>query len=668
MILMALQGISQERKELETANMQRAIEAYSNNDLDEMQKWLNAEINQNPKNGYAFSWLASIFNYQDEYGYAISAAEKALKYIPRRDKVYVVFAYTTRANVYIKLKEYDKAHSDFAAAIKVDPKEKSIYKSRGELYYNMQQYDLSDKDFKTYVQLTPSDPIGYVGLGRNMKERDNCDEAIKMFDQAVKLRGSDYSSGYSFRAECLIKLGRFDEAASDIVTALQIDHDNKAYYLLHEIADSSYRTIVSRLKVQADKENNTSEWLYYLGVVSYSTKRYDKAIEYFTNAFSIDGNDVCLYQISKCYSELGNMNMALKYADDAIERDSTDLHYRVNRATILYELDRIPEAIQEYDFCIEQNDASQWYYYYRRGWYKELNGDRDGAIEDYTMCITQHSQYPYVYMSRGQLLQLEGEEAAARKDFRKCIELDTVNMNKMTCAFYAYHFLGDDRNAVRLLDTLLAHEGSFYEAVCLYSRMGQKDKAIEYLRKAFENGYHNFTHLERDDDVDNIRNEKEFKDLVAQYKRKYETSFAEEQTESIGRQENITEIPFKRRGGVTEVNCKINGLPLYFIFDTGAGDVTISSVEAAFMFKNGYLSRQDVIGRANYVTASGDIVEGTVINLSEITIGDISLSNVRASVVKGQNAPLLLGQSVLSRLGKIEIDNQRSVIKVTYYE
>ena len=116
------------------------------------------------------------------------------------------------------------------------------------------------------------------------------------------------------------------------------------------------------------------------------------------------------------------------------------------------------------------------------------------------------------------------------------------------------------------------------------------------------------------------------------------------------------------------VDCSINGLPLYFIFDTGAGDVTISSVEAAFMFKNGYLSEKDVIGRKNYRTASGDIVEGTLINLSTIEIGELSLSNVRASVVKGQNAPLLLGQSVLSRLGKVEIDNANQKIKITYQE
>ena len=44
--------------------------------------------------------------------------------------------------------------------------------------------------------------------------------------------------------------------------------------------------------------------------------------------------------------------------------------------------------------------------------------------------------------------------------------------------------------------------------------------------------------------------------------------------------------------------------------------------------------------------------------------GGEELINVRASVVRNQQAPILLGQSVLGRLGKIEIDNEKRVLKV----
>jgi clan AA aspartic protease (TIGR02281 family) len=129
--------------------------------------------------------------------------------------------------------------------------------------------------------------------------------------------------------------------------------------------------------------------------------------------------------------------------------------------------------------------------------------------------------------------------------------------------------------------------------------------------------------------------------------------------------ERVVEIPFSKAGGVTKVDCTINELPLSFIFDTGASDVTISQVEANFMYKNGYLSNKDVIGKQRYQTADGSISVGTTIILKEVQFAGLVLKNVRASVVKSQNAPLLLGQSVLQRLGKIEIDNSQRILKIT---
>lgn len=135
-------------------------------------------------------------------------------------------------------------------------------------------------------------------------------------------------------------------------------------------------------------------------------------------------------------------------------------------------------------------------------------------------------------------------------------------------------------------------------------------------------------------------------------------------TEAAEYEEELIEIPFTMEGGICKVKCSINGLPLYFYFDTGASDIGISSVEAAFMLKNGYLDNSDFYGKAYYTNANGDIFEGTNIRLREINFGGLVLKDVRASVAKSQKAPLLLGQTALQRLGKIEIDNERKVLRV----
>ena len=84
------------------------------------------------------------------------------------------------------------------------------------------------------------------------------------------------------------------------------------------------------------------------------------------------------------------------------------------------------------------------------------------------------------------------------------------------------------------------------------------------------------------------------------------------------------------------------------------------------MMKNGYLSSKDVVGNQRYMDANGEVSVGTVINLKDVNFGGLNLTNVRASVVRNQKAPLLLGQSVLSRLGKIEIDNSKNILNITH--
>jgi aspartyl protease family protein len=116
------------------------------------------------------------------------------------------------------------------------------------------------------------------------------------------------------------------------------------------------------------------------------------------------------------------------------------------------------------------------------------------------------------------------------------------------------------------------------------------------------------------------------------------------------------------KSGVYGIPCTVNDLPLSFIFDTGASDISISSLEAAFMLKNHYLNEYDFKDKRNYRTASGDIVEGAIIRLRKIKIGDLELNNIEASVVDRQNAPLLFGQSALGKFVKITIDNKNNEI------
>lgn len=125
--------------------------------------------------------------------------------------------------------------------------------------------------------------------------------------------------------------------------------------------------------------------------------------------------------------------------------------------------------------------------------------------------------------------------------------------------------------------------------------------------------------------------------------------------------ENI--IKMMKKGGVYYVPCKINGQEMEFIFDTGASDITMSLTEALFLYKQGKIEDSDFLGIKQYQIADGSISEGTIINLRTVEIGNKKLTNIKASIVHTMEAPLLLGQSALSRFGKISIDYTKKELK-----
>lgn len=653
-------------KRPDSYNYSRGVEAINNNNAEEALDYLNKEINEHPDNGYAFAWIALVRNYNEEFGRALTAANVAVKKIPSKDKEYKAFAYGTRAQVYLNLEDTIQALKDYSQAINIVPDDDRFYNQRAQVYYEQGKYDLADKDYLKMISLKEGDVMGYMGIGRNANAQKRYGDAIKQFDYVVKL-DQNYSSAYSFRAESYIGLKKYNEAIDDVITALGIDKDRKAFYELQELADSAFEQTVAKLKAQKIKEPNKQSWAYDLGVVYERAAKYNKAIAYYKESLEKESNIITASRISSCYDDLGDYYKALEYCDQAIALDSVKSDYLYQKANILDNAGRTQEAIKTMSDYIA-NTPDEPAGYYQRGWFKDHSGDIEGALEDYTMAITLQPNEAYAYLNRGVLYRLKGENAKAESDFKQVVRLDSIP-EEADCSFYAYYYLGQKDKAIEVLNTMLDKDkkGNCYDAACLYSVMGEKEKALSYLRQSLEDGYRRFAHIKRDRDLINIRNTEEFKVLLKEFEEKHQQEIAADADGDDSAYElKVEEIPFTKEGGVCKVKCAINGLPLHFIFDTGAADVSISSVEATFMAKNDFLSSSDIIGKQNYQTADGNITEGTIINLKDVKLGSLHLNNIKASVVRNQAAPLLLGQSVLSKLGKIEIDNTKNVLRITH--
>jgi clan AA aspartic protease (TIGR02281 family) len=123
-----------------------------------------------------------------------------------------------------------------------------------------------------------------------------------------------------------------------------------------------------------------------------------------------------------------------------------------------------------------------------------------------------------------------------------------------------------------------------------------------------------------------------------------------------------TTIKLEKEGALYTLPCSVNGLSMKFIFDTGASDVSISLTEVMFMLKHGYLAEEDIGGEQYFKDAKGEISVGTKIKIRTIEFSGVKLKDIEASVVHELGAPLLLGQSAISKLGKYQFDPQTSIL------
>ena len=620
--VLSVNAYAQKNKTDNDYNLKKTYEVLQEeNDEAKGLELVNKQLRETPDNVESLLLRVRLLRRKNEFGQAPQDINHALK-VNKRKKTEVRNStlHWWKAYIYEDMGDKINATASFKTACELarkDDKENlpSISFDYAQSLYDLGDYAGADAIYRKMLVLDEADQAAMAGLARNMIEREQYSEAI----DKVMLKRLNY-------------------------------------------AEASIKT---RIK----KTENRFQWMAFLCQFYETSHQYAEAVRTYDEFEAEFGHydEINVYR-SDCYSELGLNELAIADISKAMEKDP-DWQLYVRRGDYYWLNGDLDLAIADFNAAVE-DAPKEGYCYYRRGWTYEMQGERKKAMEDYNMGLEMTQDYPYLYLMRGELLLLEGKKTEADADFEMVIQKDTIADNG-SCRQYALYFLGRDNEAEEWMNKIIEEDpgnyGNYYDQACLYSRMGRLEESIAALRKSFEKGYRSFSHIRLDDDLDAVRDLPEFKALMEEYEAKHTEYLKQFELSMPEKEETVTEIAVKRNpGGTFEIPCDINGLALQMVFDTGASDVTISSVEADFMFKNGYLSEKDIKGKTYYQIANGQISEGTTITLREVKIGDAVLHNVDASVVKSQRAPLLLGQSAMERFGAITIDNQNNKLIIKH--
>lgn len=138
-----------------------------------------------------------------------------------------------------------------------------------------------------------------------------------------------------------------------------------------------------------------------------------------------------------------------------------------------------------------------------------------------------------------------------------------------------------------------------------------------------------------------------------------------EKTDTVGPKCRY-EIPLEidERAGAAFLTAELNGVPVRFQLDTGCSGVQITAAEYFYMLHQGAVSENDELEKGLVSIADGSEHEVLSVKIKKLKIGEDSVENVDCSIESNPNAPRLIGQSVLSKLGSVAIDYGNNKLRV----
>ena len=217
----------------------------------------------------------------------------------------------------------------------------------------------------------------------------------------------------------------------------------------------------------------------------------DKAIESGLKALMYDSTLSEAYAaLALAYYNKKSLEEAYSTGQKAIELDPNNFagHWILGR--IFYSTDRYPEAIELFKKVIALNPDFYSAYtdlrisYERVGNKEKLNEILKQTMEMYVRYQSQHPDDARARIFHATALVEVGRLEEAKVQGRIALELSPN-------------------------DALMLYNGA-----CFYARLGESSLAIESLRKALAAGWATYEWLKRDPDLDNIRNEPEFIEMI----------------------------------------------------------------------------------------------------------------------------------------------------------
>jgi tetratricopeptide (TPR) repeat protein len=216
-------------------------------------------ISINPRFLYAYNGRGNAYTNVDSNYKAIEDYSTALQLDPKNAYTY----YLNRGDAYFNTENYDQAIDNYRGALMINRNSAECYYSIGKSLNVKKNYDSVLAYFNKAIELDPGYKLAYLGRGNVYRYKGNYDLAIKEYTKAIAL-DPNLTNAYNNRGLANKNKGNYEKAIADYKASLAIEPFYK--YALLNILPCLIR--LGRFEEAAS---------YYL---SYKTKKLNGYIEF----------------------------------------------------------------------------------------------------------------------------------------------------------------------------------------------------------------------------------------------------------------------------------------------------------------------------------------------------------------------------------------------------
>lgn len=158
--------------------------------------------------------------------------------------------YFYRGNVFLRLKMYDKAITDYTQAIEKNPECAEAYNNRGYAYDETGEYDKAIADYTQTIEKNPEYAEAYNNRGYAYAEKKEYENAISDYKISIKMK-ADFEIPYHNLGELYFELKDYENALKYLSSAIKINPERKEPY---QIRAKVYRKLGETEKALEDEK------------------------------------------------------------------------------------------------------------------------------------------------------------------------------------------------------------------------------------------------------------------------------------------------------------------------------------------------------------------------------------------------------------------------------